>query len=416
MASDQPISMLPVRTEASDSRWFRQVLGQYPTGVCIVTAPQADGPPAGLAVGSFTSVSLDPPLVAFMPDKASSSWPKIERVGKFCVNVLAADQEHVCRRLARKDQDKFAGLAWRPAGTGSPIIEGVVAWIDCDIEAVHEAGDHYIVLGRVRELQLEQPRLPLLFYQGGYGRFRPLSMAAADAADVGEHLRMTDLVRPHMEAVSAENSCQCVATALIDRELVVLANAGMVNTRAMPTLAGARLPFVPPLGSPWAAWGGDELCAVWLAEIEDTSKRAEYSARLEQMRQRGCSLGLLNPAHREFSLVLEQSASSQESAAMRSDFRQILQQLVYDPLELPSDAPESVRIVSVPAFGSDGALRLVLTLSGFRRPKDASDLERIMDCARAVGRDATATIQAHFKPGSPRGEIPASEGEHDRVA
>src|ERR1044071_9719430 len=120
--------------DPTDSRWFRQVLGQYPTGVCVVTATQEDGSRAGFVVGSFTSVSLDPPLVAFFPDKASTSWPKIHRAGRVCGNILSADQEHLCRRFASKAEDKFVGLQTRAAGSGSPVLEGVVAWIDCDLD------------------------------------------------------------------------------------------------------------------------------------------------------------------------------------------------------------------------------------------------------------------------------------------
>ncbi|ORA82870.1 flavin reductase family protein [Mycobacterium malmoense] len=164
----------------TDSTWFRQVLGQYPTGVCAVTATQADGSRTGFVVGSFTSVSLDPPLVAFFPAKSSTSWPKIERVGRFCINVLSESQAHLCRRFAAKAEDKFAGMETRPAGSGSPILDGVVAWIDCDLYSVQEAGDHYVVIARVRELDVESPSLPLLFVQGAYGRFVPFSLVASD--------------------------------------------------------------------------------------------------------------------------------------------------------------------------------------------------------------------------------------------
>jgi len=143
------------------------VLGQYPTGVTVVTAVDAAGKAYGLAVGSFTSVSLDPPLVAFMPDKNSSSWPKIKDIGSFCVNVLGADQEPVCRAFASKAPDKFEGLDWRPAPSGAPILDNVVAWIDCDLDTIHEAGDHFIVIGQVRSLDVASPGLPLLFFGGG---------------------------------------------------------------------------------------------------------------------------------------------------------------------------------------------------------------------------------------------------------
>src|ERR1700722_6991549 len=130
---------------AFDFKQFRQVLGHYPTGVAVVTAVDGDGQPTGMAVGSFTSVSLDPPLVAFLPDRSSTSFPRIRSASSFCVNVLSAEQEHICRAFAAKGQDKFRGLSWRPAASGAPILDGVVAWIDCEFEAIYETGDHYIV-------------------------------------------------------------------------------------------------------------------------------------------------------------------------------------------------------------------------------------------------------------------------------
>lgn len=157
-----------------DPQWFRTVLGQYPTGVCAITAMDKDGKVSGMAVGSFTSVSLNPPLVAFLPDRSSTSWPKIESAGKFCVNVLSNQQLNVCKRFASKAEDKFAGLAYRLSDNGSPIIEDVVAWIDCDLHSVQGAGDHYIVIGAVRELQMESEGSALLFYRGGYGGFASL--------------------------------------------------------------------------------------------------------------------------------------------------------------------------------------------------------------------------------------------------
>jgi flavin reductase (DIM6/NTAB) family NADH-FMN oxidoreductase RutF len=155
---------------AFDSARYRQVLGHFTTGVTVITAAN-DGEPVGMAVGSFSSVSLDPPLVGFFPDRSSTSWPKIEVAGAFCVNILGEEQEEVCRRFAMKGEDKFAGLGWSAAGSGSPLLDGVIAWIDCDIESVTDAGDHFLVLGRVRELGIGHDGAPLVFFRGGYGRF-----------------------------------------------------------------------------------------------------------------------------------------------------------------------------------------------------------------------------------------------------
>jgi 3-hydroxy-9,10-secoandrosta-1,3,5(10)-triene-9,17-dione monooxygenase reductase component len=157
-----------------DSSEFRRILGHYPTGVCAITAMDGDVP-VGMVVGSFTSVSLDPPLVAFLPDRKSTSWPRIEAAGRFCVNVLADTQQHVCRALSSKAENKFEAVDYRLTGAGLPMIDGVVAWIDCDLYAVHEAGDHFIAIGRVHSLDVPHPGAPLLFFKGGYGQFSPFA-------------------------------------------------------------------------------------------------------------------------------------------------------------------------------------------------------------------------------------------------
>lgn len=157
-----------------ETRNFRNILGHYPTGVCAVTAMSEADTPAGMVVGSFTSVSLDPMLVAFFPDKSSSSWPQIEKAGRFCVNVLADCQQGVCSSLAAKGSDKFKDVDYKLSDLGSPIIEGALAWIDCELEQVHEAGDHYIVLGKVRGLDVHAEGSPLIFHKGGYNRVLPI--------------------------------------------------------------------------------------------------------------------------------------------------------------------------------------------------------------------------------------------------
>ena len=147
------------------------MLGHYPTGVCIVTAMEKNGAATGMVVGSFTSVSLEPPLVAILPGRLSTTWPRLAAVGKFCINVLACNQLSLCKQFARSGDDKFAGVSHRLSNGGSPILDGVIAWIQCDLHAVHEAGDHVIAVGHVTELEVQRPLSPLLFFRGGYGTF-----------------------------------------------------------------------------------------------------------------------------------------------------------------------------------------------------------------------------------------------------
>jgi 3-hydroxy-9,10-secoandrosta-1,3,5(10)-triene-9,17-dione monooxygenase reductase component len=164
---------MPVSTGADvQDEWFRRVLGHYPSGVVIVTAMCDDGP-AGMSVVSFTSVSLTPPLVAILPARTSTSWPRIAAADSFCINILTARQEALCRIFASSGADKFTGVSWRSAPSGAPILAGTLAWIDCALDQSIEAGDHYIVLGRVRALDIDGERVadPLIFFQGGYGTF-----------------------------------------------------------------------------------------------------------------------------------------------------------------------------------------------------------------------------------------------------
>ena len=154
---------------AQRARRFRDVLGRFASGVTVVTSVSNDEP-VGLTCQSFMSVSLDPPLVLFSPAKSSRAWPLIQRAGKFCVNFLSADQADLSNTMASRGVDKFAGIHWEAAPeTGSPLLPGTLGYVDCSIHRVHEAGDHYVVIGRVLDLDLtDAPGEPLLFFEGGY--------------------------------------------------------------------------------------------------------------------------------------------------------------------------------------------------------------------------------------------------------
>ncbi|MEJ8669849.1 flavin reductase family protein [Streptomyces sp. NBC_01614] len=192
-ADAPPVAALPrpaLRCVGEDERApvpqaeFRRVLGNFASGVAVVTAPAtatatdpqatADAPqgaaPAGFACQSFSSLSLDPPLVAFMVGRTSTTWPRIARAGVFCVNVLSAGQGELCRAFAVSGADKFAGVTYDAAPvSGSPRLAGTLAWIDCTIHAVHTGGDHLIVVGRVDALGAsEGDEAPLLFHKGRF--------------------------------------------------------------------------------------------------------------------------------------------------------------------------------------------------------------------------------------------------------
>ena len=156
-----------------DSARFRQVLGHLPTGVVIVTGLDAEAQPVGVTIGSFVSVSLDPPYVGFFIGK-SRSWPDIARGTLFCANVLSDDQTELCWRFAKDPVDgaanRFDGLEWQKSSNGLPVLSGILASIECTVESVTPAGDHQFVLGRVTSMDTTDiTNDAMVFYKGKVG-------------------------------------------------------------------------------------------------------------------------------------------------------------------------------------------------------------------------------------------------------
>jgi len=162
---------------------FRQVLGHFCTGITVITAVD-DGEPVGFSCQAFAALSLDPPLVVFCPAVTSSSWPRIARTKTFAVNVLTENQHEIAGKFGRSGPGKFDGVTWAPDAAGSPVLDGVLTWAGCEVEAVYPGGDHSIVIGRVRELGECGSERPLLFYRGRYGT----SAAQAGPPEVVETL------------------------------------------------------------------------------------------------------------------------------------------------------------------------------------------------------------------------------------
>lgn len=165
---------LECEADAVRAHHYKDVLSRFVSGVTVVTGLEG-ATPVGLTAQSFSSVSLEPPLVLFCPAKTSRAWPAIRRSGRFLVNVLGEEQEHLSRRFASRGTDKFDGVAWTPSpASGLPLLAGVAAYVDCTILAVHDTGDHDVVVGRVVDLQVPEgaPEHVLTFYRGTYGSTR----------------------------------------------------------------------------------------------------------------------------------------------------------------------------------------------------------------------------------------------------
>lgn len=150
---------------------FRATLGRFTTGVVAVTALRgSDSAPVGLAVNSFTAVSLDPALVLFCIAKNSTSWPQIRTAERYCVNILGEHQRELSSRLATSGGDKFRGVRWSSTPSGTPVLDGAIGWLECSVEAEYTAGDHDVIVSRVSRLSSSEDGAPLVFYRGSYGR------------------------------------------------------------------------------------------------------------------------------------------------------------------------------------------------------------------------------------------------------
>ncbi|WP_369990824.1 flavin reductase family protein [Pseudomonas xanthosomatis] len=148
---------------------FREALGHYASGITVITS-LIDGQPLGFTCQSFYSVSMSPPLVSFGVMSSSASYPAIRKAGRFAVNILSGEQVGVSNQFARRGTDKWQGVQWQASPLGNPLIAGSLHWLDCEIHAEHAAGDHLIVIGEVKALNVEEPTAaqPLLYFKGQY--------------------------------------------------------------------------------------------------------------------------------------------------------------------------------------------------------------------------------------------------------
>ncbi|VWD64216.1 flavin reductase [Burkholderia lata] len=148
---------------------FREALGHYASGITVITS-HTDGEPIGFTCQSFYSVSMSPPLVSFSVMSSSGSYPRIRQAGRFAVNILSDEQVGISNQFARRGTDKWHGVEWHASPLGNPIIAGSLHWVDCEIHAEHAAGDHLIVIGEVKALNLQQAAAaqPLLYFKGQY--------------------------------------------------------------------------------------------------------------------------------------------------------------------------------------------------------------------------------------------------------
>lgn len=158
-----------------DPKNFREVMSLWPTGVCVITGLDGEDQPLGLVIGSFSSVSLEPPLVGFFPQKTSATWLAMRETKRFCVNILSHDQATMCSRFSFGDITKrFEGLEYSVTEGGIPKLPGCCAYIEVTAASEIDAGDHWFVLCHVDSLEAGGESSPLAFAQGRLSKLEPM--------------------------------------------------------------------------------------------------------------------------------------------------------------------------------------------------------------------------------------------------
>jgi flavin reductase (DIM6/NTAB) family NADH-FMN oxidoreductase RutF len=380
-----------MRTAPVDEATFREVLGHFPTGVVLVTGMGDDGEPIGMIVGSFTSVSIEPAIVGFLPTKTSSTWRKLRALSRYCVNVLGADQTEICSRFSSKNAvDKFDGVTWSPSPGGAPMIHGCIAYIDCTVRERVDAGDHEIVLADVTHLEAREPKMPLLFFQGGFGRFSTHSLVLGSAVDIIEAVTFAESARPAMEALAEELDAECSLLARAgDSDVVVAVAAGpSIDPAAM---LGGRIPLMPPLGALVVAYGPEQGIDEWLGRRHrlDSVTDEEYRERLASARERGWIVDMLSQyGEREFYAAIQMFSEGSITPSQFRDLRNVVTEFSGDLATFTPHPDEHYDLAGImtAVFSTSSASPLVMRVSQLPAQAGGAQVARWIDRVTEVGR------------------------------
>jgi flavin reductase (DIM6/NTAB) family NADH-FMN oxidoreductase RutF/DNA-binding IclR family transcriptional regulator len=369
-------------TDQQGVRWPRETPGQlqafagYPTAVCVITGLDAEDRPRAFLTSQFMTVSAHPPMIAMVPPAGSADWRQIATSGRFCVNVLAADQEAMARRLADASTDEVQRLMTRPEQPGPPVLAGAVASFDCVVHDVTVLAEREIVVGRVLRLGAIDA-VPLVAAGGGYGRFAAVSLVTRDE-DLLQPLNLVDSARAEMEAAAAELGGRVVAQTVIDKHIVFVASAGSLpdNRSKIAMTIGSRVPAVPPLAALCMAWEPPAVVESWLARATSDERRAQARIRLAQVRDRGYSAYVADEASAGVLRELGDLRFPTSFEELTSEQVAKMESITVDPMDFGPHRVTEVEWLAVPIFGRDHRVSLVLGLEGLAKPSGWAEFER----------------------------------------
>lgn len=385
-----------------DPRIFREVMGHYPTGVVMV-AGLVDGAPSGMVVGTFSSVSMDPPLVAFMPQVTSTTYQTLRRASAICISVLAHDQMHATRTLASRDPDKFEKVPWTPSAAGAPQIDGAVAYIHGRIEREVEAGDHWITLVRVDDLAITRPTTPLLFFQGGYGGFSTRGMTAHVDHSLISAARVAEAARPQLDALADSLACTAAAIVQIGPADQMIGASSYGGTGTVDERIGVHLPLIPPLGDVAVAWN-PTLREDWARRTFPPSEEAvaQHLARAAEVRAHGYGMMRIDgheSMYRRLARAIDEYARGELTPARDREVKSVIADSVplFDRWIHAYDREITIAGLSVPVFAPDTAeptnSGLTIRLSDLPERVDPATVRNWVALTQTAASEVTETLR-----------------------
>lgn len=374
------------------STWWRTVLGEYPTGVAVITATHEEFGPVGMVVGTFSAVSENPPVVSFMPASASWSFARIAESGRFMVSILGSEHEDFCRRFASGSGERFTDADFETSDSGLRRVRNALAWFDADIADIIAAGDHSIVLGNVREYGVGggAAGLPLIFLRGGYGSFAPPQVAFSPT-ELGSRLRMAEAAGPIIDALVADGDMDCALATVAHDAVVVVASENLRDGRGLSTMMGLSFPFAAPLSPALAAWSTPEREKGWIESARHllgVVDRPLLAHLVAQVRDRGYAVSMGESMRGAFDLVISESPT--DRVALADLWKNVQREHV--AASANADWWREVCAIHVPVFGADGQACMELVVGSLPPFADEAAFNQIVDRALAAGRSLTATV------------------------
>lgn len=388
-----------------DAARYREVMANYPTGVTVVTSLDQRGEPIGMVVGTFTAVSLDPPLVAFLPAASSTTYASLRMATAYCINVLAYDQLELCRTMSVSRADKFDGVAWTLSEHGAPILNGAVAHVHCSPRQEVAAGDHYVVLCDVFDLEISRPVTPLLFFQGGYGGFSSTGLAAKGDVGLIAALRLAEIARPEIERLAEAFDCESAVLVVVnDDEFTTACSIYGGNAHVMRAV-GMRLPLMPPFGEVCVAWNPEREARYLLRASNDELAVASYRRRLADVRESGYTIAEVSPEvageFDELITALNEYGHGELTPTRDRAIRSVIAEKshLFEPFEIRDGDRYDIQVVGVPVHDpDDGGVSLMIRLAQLPHGVSGAQVKEWIEAMKsAAGRVSDQVANSHRK-------------------